>query len=280
MSELTVGLLHPGEMGHTVGASAREGGTRVIWASERRSQATAERAAAAGLEAVETLAALADGSQVILSVCPPDAAAELARAVIRCGFRGTYVDANAVAPQTARGIATEIEKAGAVFVDGGIIGPPARSPGSTRLYLSGAAADEVATLFTAGPLQAIPIGAAPGAASALKMSYAAYTKGSAALLMAIRAMATREGVDGALLEEWSISQPPLPAVSAGALRGTARKAWRFVGEMQEIASSLDAAGLPGDFHRAAAAVYARLSGYRDVEEAPSPEEVIAALLGR
>lgn len=270
----TIGLLHPGQMGHTVGASARAGGARVLWASDGRSEASRSRADSAGLEDVASLAALVGESDWIVSVCPPDAAADIARCVLDCGFAGGYLDANAVSPETARGIAREVEKQGARFVDGGIVGPPAHAAGSTRLYLSGETATEAAALFSAGPLEAIPV---EGSASALKMAYAAYTKGTSALLMAIRALARREGVDEALLAEWSRSIPDLPQRSEGAMRGTLPKAWRFVGEMREISKSFEDAGLPGEFHEAAAKIYERLTPFKDASDVP-PDEVLAALL--
>jgi hypothetical protein len=110
------------------------------------------------------------------------------------------------------------------------------------------------------------------------MAYASYTKGSAALLLAIRALALREGIDEALLGEWSKSQPGLAARSKGSARGTAPKAWRFVGEMRQIADTFADAGLPDGFHRAAAEVYARLSEYKDADPPPDLTEVARALL--
>src|SRR6266850_5707818 len=170
MTNLTIGVLHPGEMGSTVGASARANVSRVLWASEERSPQTAERAAAAGLEDAKTLASLVAASEVILSVCPPHSALDLARAVAAHGFSGIYVDANAVSPGTAREIGGIIEhgkhgeQGGATFVDGGIIGPPARARGTTRLYLSGEQAGRVVSLFEQGPLEAIAVEGGPGAA--------------------------------------------------------------------------------------------------------------------
>jgi 3-hydroxyisobutyrate dehydrogenase-like beta-hydroxyacid dehydrogenase len=217
---------------------------------------------------------------VVLSVCPPHAAADLARAVARHRFAGVYVDGNAVAPATARAIGGIVEAGGATFVDGGIVGPPPARPGTTRLYLSGREAGRVASVFTGSPLEAIVIDGPPGAASALKMTYAAWTKGSAALLMAIRALAAAEGVDAALVGEWGRSQPDLPARSEDAVRGNARKAWRFVGEMEEIAATFAAAGLPDGFHRASAEVYARLAPYKDQAEPPPLAEVARVLAPR
>jgi len=167
MTSRAIGVLHPGEMGVTVGASARAGGGRVLWASEGRSAQTRERADAAGLEDARTLASVCAASDVIFSVCPPSSALDLARNVAAQRFSGFYVDGNAVSPGTAREIGRIVEGAGATFVDGGIIGPPPRARGTTRLYLSGAEAGRIARLFTQGPLEAIAIDGEPGSASAL-----------------------------------------------------------------------------------------------------------------
>jgi len=278
MANPTIGLLHPGEMGSMVGAAARANGLRVLWASEGRSAPTRERAAAAGLEDAKSIGLLIAASQVIVSVCPPHAAADLAREVAGRGFAGTYVDANAISPETAREIGGIIERGGATFLDGGIIGPPPRVPGSTRLYLSGARAGVIASLFARGPLEAIVIDGGPGAASALKMAYAAYTKGTAALLMAIRALAAQAGVDDALLREWERSQPQLAAQAERAVRSNTPKAWRFVGEMEEMAATFERSGLPGGFAQAAAEIYRRLAPYKDSPVPPPLADVLKALI--
>ncbi|MEN8183462.1 MAG: DUF1932 domain-containing protein [Myxococcota bacterium] len=275
-----VGVLHPGEMGSSVAAAVRAGGNRVLWASEGRSPASVARAAASQLEDAKELGALLRECEIVLSVCPPHAALAQAEAVAGLGFRGVYVDANAVAPASARAIAQVARDAGAVFVDGGLIGPPARRPGTTRLYLCGSAAEEVAALFASGPLETLVFDGPEGSASALKMCFAAYTKGSTALLAAVRALAQHEQVDDALVAEWTRSLPDLPARSEASARATAGKAWRFVGEMEEIAASFAAAGLPDGFHRAAAELYRRLECYKDAPRPPSLEEITRALLAR
>jgi 3-hydroxyisobutyrate dehydrogenase-like beta-hydroxyacid dehydrogenase len=249
----TIGILHPGEMGAAVAAAPAAGGATVLWASAGRSPASAERARRAGLTDAGTVQELAREAAVILSVCPPHAAAEVARSV--AGFRGVYVDANAISPAGSRALRTYLEDAGATYVDGGIVGPPPSTPGTTRLYLSGAAADEVAALFAGTPVDARVLSAEPGDASALKMAYAAWTKGSAALLLAVRATASAHGVDAALLEEWRLSQPDLEARSERAAASAAAKGWRWVAEMEEIAATFAAAGVPEGFHRAAADVF-------------------------
>ncbi|MGH8246850.1 MAG: hypothetical protein ACREUU_10505, partial [Gammaproteobacteria bacterium] len=78
-------------------------------------------------------------------------------------------------------------EAGVSFVDGGIIGRPAREPGQTWLYLSGPRARDIAACFAAGPLKSRVLGMTIGKASALKMCFAAYSKGTTALLCAILA---------------------------------------------------------------------------------------------
>ena len=272
MSERVL-LLHPGAMGTSLGAALRENAHVVRWVTEGRTEATAERARDAGLAATATLEEAVGAVDHVLSVCPPHAAVTVAEAVVAAGFSGTYVDANAVSPDTARRVGAIV---GDGFVDGGIVGPPAWRPGVTRLYLSGPGAGDVAGWFSGTLVDARPVA---GSASALKMCYAAFTKGSSALILAIRALAEREGVTAALLEEWGISQPGLPERSARTAGATSAKAWRFEGEMHEIASTFGAAGLPDGFHRAAAEVYRRMAPLKDAEDVDI-ERVIARLLGR
>jgi 3-hydroxyisobutyrate dehydrogenase-like beta-hydroxyacid dehydrogenase len=226
----------------------------VLWASAGRGQQTAARAAAAGLRDVGSVAALRSRCEVVLSIVPPHAAVEVAEAFN--GFAGVYVDANAVSPETVRVVA---EASGARFVDGGIIGPPPSRAGTTRLYLSGAEAAAVAQLFEGTALDAIVLDGDVGAASALKMTYAAWTKGTAALLVAIRETARAHGVDDELVAEWAVSQPQLAERYSRALDSTADKGWRWVGEMREIAATFAAAGQPDGFHFAAAEVFAAMA---------------------
>jgi 3-hydroxyisobutyrate dehydrogenase-like beta-hydroxyacid dehydrogenase len=246
-----VGLLHPGEMGAAIGAVLRQRGIEVLWASEGRSEATASRAETAGLIDAGGIAELARRSGVILSVCPPHAAADVAAGV--GDFRGVFVDANAISPATTRRIGATFER----FVDGGIVGGPPSSTDGPRLYLSGEHAQAAAELFAGTPVDARVLSERAGDASALKMAYAAWTKGSAALLLAIREVARTEGVEEALLEEWRESIPELEARLAVAGRSAAAKGWRWVAEMEEIATTFEGAGAPPGFHRAAADVFRR-----------------------
>jgi 3-hydroxyisobutyrate dehydrogenase-like beta-hydroxyacid dehydrogenase len=252
----TVGLLHPGEMGAAVGGCLVSVGHEVLWDPAGRSRATTGRALAAELSGV-SLGELVSRCSVILSVCPPHAVLDVARGVASAGFAGVYVDANAVSVTTAAQVAALVASGGASYVDGGIIGPPPEVAGHTRLYLSGARAEEVRALFGRSALDARIADGQPFAASAVKMAYAAWTKGTSALLLACRAMARSEGVERTLLAEWALSQPALGAQSERAASAAAAKGWRWVAEMEEIAESMAAAGLPSGFHGAAAEIFDR-----------------------
>jgi len=244
-------------MGAAVAAALRGAGHDVLWASDGRSGETRRRAEEAGLEDAGSAGELARRSDVVLSVCPPHAAVEVAQSV--SGFGGVFVDANAVSPATAREVAGIVEAGGAEFVDGGIVGSPPRAPGTTRLYLSGETAATAAGLFAGTVVDARIVSDEVGAASAVKMAYAAWSKGTAAMLIAIRDLARAEGVEATLAEEWRLSLPDVPARLERALASAAAKGWRWVGEMEEIASAFSAAGLPGGFHEAAAEMFRKLS---------------------
>ena len=240
---MIVGLIPPGEMGAALGDALAARGNEVLWASAGRSAET--RARAGGFRDAGTVEALVDESEVLLSVCPPHAALEVAEET--SGFVGLYVDANAISPATARDVAARHER----FVDGGIVGPPPREPGSTRLYLSGDEAPAVAALFEGSVVATRLV----SDASALKMTYAAWSKGTAALLLAIREVARVNGVWDDLQAEWSESAPDLAPRLEAAERSAAAKEWRWIGEMEEIADTFEASGAPDGFHRAAAEVY-------------------------
>jgi 3-hydroxyisobutyrate dehydrogenase-like beta-hydroxyacid dehydrogenase len=236
-------------MGAAVGGTLKSVGHDVLCATQARSGQTAERARRHGLVDVRTISDLLVRSEIVLSICPPHAAREVAE---QCaGFGGIFVDANAVSPATAREIGAGFEH----FVDGGIIGPPPKRPGLTRLYLAGAEASAVATLFKGTSLDVRIVSEEPGRASALKMAYAAWTKGTTALVLACRGLARVEGIEGALLSEWNESHPGLDERSAAAAHLADANGWRWAGEMDEISASFERAGFFPGFHRAAADLY-------------------------
>lgn len=223
---MIVGLLHPGAMGTAVGALAQAEGHSVIWASAGRSKATRERAVR--FRDAGSLEALLAEAEVVVSVCPPHAALEVATACL--GFDGVYADLNAISPQHA----AEIGALHPRFVDGGIIG----GPDAPTIYLSASL-----PLFGDARVVSDP--------SALKMVYAAWSKGTAAMLLAIERVACSYGVEG----DWRDAAPELEQPLARAQASAAAKGWRWVGEMEEIADTFAAAGQPDGFHRAAAEVF-------------------------
>jgi 3-hydroxyisobutyrate dehydrogenase-like beta-hydroxyacid dehydrogenase len=254
----TVGLLHPGEMGAAVGGALVSVGHEVLWDPAGRSRASTGRALAAGLTGVKFDQLIAKSS-VILSICPPHAALDVARQVAASGYTGVYVDANAISVATAAQVSAVVTAVGATYVDGGIIGPPPEVAGRTRLYLSSPDASQVRLLFNRSRVDARIAEGPRYAASSVKLAYSAWTKGSLALLLAARALARASGVEDTLLTEWSLSQKALGQQSERAAAAAAAKGWRWVAEMEEIAASMADAGLPPGFHEAAAEIYDRAS---------------------
>lgn len=273
-----IGILHPGEMGISVAAATIHSGHEVYWVSQGRSEKTQSRAKEHKLINADSLTDLCQTCEIILSICPSHAAESVARSVVESGFHGLYLDANAIAPQRSIEIGQFLNDSGIRFVDGGIIGGPAWTPNTTCLYLSGEYSEEIASCFSMGPLQTRLTGKEIGKASALKMCYAAYSKGTTALLAAILATAEELGVREDLNKQWDIDDSGFSDQANQRVRRVTAKAWRFEGEMREISATFQKAGLPGEFHAAAAHVYHRMAEFKDTAEIPPLNEVIEALL--
>ncbi len=270
----SIGIIHPGEMGISLAATAQNSGLGVYWCPAGRSSASQERASNLGIKPLPTLQDLCNTCEILISVCPPHAAVAVAAEVIACNYRGIYADVNAIAPTTVKSIGQSMTGAGIDFVDGGIIGIPATQPGTTWLYLSGNHADKVASCFSEGPLETSVLGPEIGKASGLKMCFAANSKGTAALHTAILGTAEAMGVRDALEKQWAIYNPEFTEKSQARIRQVARKAWRFKGEMEEIAATMEAAGLPHEFFIAAAQVYERQKSFKDAGHEPTIEEIL------
>jgi 3-hydroxyisobutyrate dehydrogenase-like beta-hydroxyacid dehydrogenase len=278
MGEIKVGILHPGKMGVFVAACIQKSGYDVYWASAGRSPQTRQRAESHQLQDAVTLASLCETCQVIASVCPPHAAEDVANQVMEQSYRGQYLELNAVSPQKAIAIGEKMQSTGIDYVDGCIIGDPAWEKGKTYLYLSGEGATKAAALFISGAMGAHVIGDKIGQASALKMCYSAYTKGTTALLGSILAAAQSLGVREELEARWSADWPGFAETTRQRVRKVTAKAWRFVGEMDEIAATFQSAGLPGEFFLASAQIYRRIAGFKGAPSEPVLEDVLAALL--
>jgi hypothetical protein len=232
----TVGLLFPGEMGAAVGGAID---AEVVWASEGRSEATAERAAA--FTDVGSVDRLVDSSEVILSICPPAIAEETAERVFGLGFDGLYVEANAISPSRMRRVA----ELGPRIIDGSIIAAK-----GINLYLAGAESEAVAELFTGEDVRAIPLEAEVGAASALKMAFGGWNKIGIALTAQAHSIAGAYGVTDQLQDE---------GVPADRLQWVADRAWRWAPEMEEIADMCGELGLDEGIPRGAASFYRAVS---------------------
>ncbi len=253
----TVGFLHPGAMGSALAAACH---AETHWASSGRSPATQLRAERAGMIDVGAIDALAN-CDVVVSICPPDQALSVADQMNSTGFDGVYVDANAIAPSTSEEIRQRFDR----YVDGSVIGPPPTSPGTSRLYLAGEEAETIAQLWAGSALTAVAMTGSPTAASALKMAYAGWTKAQAALLFNVAALAECHAVGKELRAEWELSQPHLLPLLERAAASVGPKAWRFAGEMAEIASAMDDANLPAAMHQGASAVFGRLAPLKGAE---------------
>jgi len=277
-----IGIVSAGAMGGPVGRSLVGRGHRVVVALEGRSGPSVARAAEGGLEDLGTLDALVGAADLVVSIVPPAAAVEVAEKVAHFmaedAARPAFLDANAISPMRAEQIASTIERAGGRYIDGGIVGGPPRHGQRTDLFVSGRESDALAIELTTPELVVTSIGEDPTAASSLKMCFAAWTKGTSALLITIRALARARGVEPALVELWGRTQASVldRSESAG---DVAARAWRWVDEMAEIAHSFDQAGLPDGAAVASARLYERLAGFKDRQAPVSLDEILIELLG-
>jgi 3-hydroxyisobutyrate dehydrogenase-like beta-hydroxyacid dehydrogenase len=284
----TVAIMSPGDMGHAVAALLRGHGLRVITCLEGRSARTETLAEQAGIEAVRDDDALVREADLLLSILVPaeaeGLAGRIAAALERTGTALVYVDCNAIAPQTARRIGALVEAAGARFVDAGIIGPPPRAGRRTPFYASGEHAKDFAVLRDFG-LDVRPISAHAGDASAVKMCYAALTKGTTALMTELSVAAERLGVAAVLRRELAESQQAALERMAEGVPAMVPKAHRWVGEMEEIARTFEDCGLTPKTYLGAAEIYefvahTSLGGIapeRWRDESRSFEEIVALL---
>ncbi|WP_027174444.1 NAD(P)-dependent oxidoreductase [Methylobacterium sp. 10] len=236
----TIAVIAPGAMGSAIAARMHGNGARILTVLAGRSAATIARARESGMEGVDE-AALAE-ADLILSIVPPAEATSLALRLVptltAAGRKPVYVDCNALNVVTKRNVAALIDKAGAIFIDAAIIGaPPKAGDEGPRFYVSGDDLAASVALRELG-LDVRPVDGGVGAASALKMSYAGINKGLTALAAVMVLAAGRAGAAEALHAELAESEPELLARFSRVLPDMVPKAYRWVAEMDQIASFL------------------------------------------
>lgn len=274
MAVKTVGILSPGQMGSAVGKALGENGFDVITCLAGRSEQTRKSAAASGFRSVADMETLVREADLVLSILVPaeatGVAKKVAAAMTATGAKPPFADCNAVSPQTARAMAPIINAAGGAFIDAGIIGGPPRAGYAPRVYASGPAVSVLAELDGRG-ISVVPVGDEIGRASAIKMCYAAGTKGTTALQTALLIAAERLGVYEELCAELMQSQRGVYERMEASAKGLHAVAYRFIGEMEEIAATFEAVGVTGSFHRGAADIF-RLVASVEAPDSDSPDK--------
>lgn len=281
MAIQTVGMLSPGDMGHSIGKVLHDSGLQVITCFEGRSQRSRDLADVAGIEDGGSLEEVVAAADVFLSVLVPSSAVEVARrvagAIDAAGTELLYIDCNAIAPSTARAVAGEIEAVGSRVADIGIVGPPPRKPG-TRFYASGPGVEDARELADYG-LDIRIIGNEMGQASGLKMCYGALTKGLQALGVELLVAAQALGLYDVLADEQSGSMADVRNWLEGSVPTMPPKAYRWVGEMEEIAKTFEDVGLTPLMFQGAADLYRFVAGTPIGKETPENRDTSRGLDG-
>ena len=257
---ITVGIISPGDMGHVVSRVLIDHGLRVVSCLAERSQRTQRLAAKAGVTDLLSYAELVEQADLILSILVPAQAVKAAQRVAEATTQADvlYVDCNAVAPRTVKKIDRIIKNVGGNFLDASIIGPPPRFDESTRFYASGPNVGQLNILNQYG-LEIRPLGQEIGQASAIKMCYAALTKGLTALCAELLTAAETLGVSADLAEEFELSQTALYQRMQKGLPSLPSKSRRWIGEMEEIAVTFADVGLTPNILAGAADIFRFIS---------------------
>jgi 3-hydroxyisobutyrate dehydrogenase-like beta-hydroxyacid dehydrogenase len=279
-----VAVLSPGDMGGATGKQLHANGLEVYSVLGNRSALTKQIAADAGFIDVPSLDELVKTVEMVISILVPSEAVNLAESVAaamkRTGAKPTYVDCNAIAPQTVEKIAALMADAGAPFIDGGIIGGPPESGSDTTFYCSGPDTTAFASLNGRG-INVSVVGPKIGQASGLKMVYAASTKGTTALWTELMVAARAMGLEDALMAEFGENHP-IVTRNLRSIPGMAHKAGRWVGEMEEIAATFEGLGMTPKILEGAADMYrfvksTPLGALTSRDPHPALDEVIGTL---
>jgi 3-hydroxyisobutyrate dehydrogenase-like beta-hydroxyacid dehydrogenase len=242
-------------MGAAIGGRLVAAGHTVTTLLAGRGEATADRARDAGFQSAESMGHLLGDADLFLSIVPPASAFAVAKRVAKEARTGgavfDFIECNAISPAQARAIEAMFEGTQVDIVDGGIVGGPPADESLPRLYVSG----EVPTALQdldgiAFRLRAVDGGI--GAASALKLCYAAITKGTNALLAAALLAAERHGLLDPLTAELSESQPMLYGRAEANISRLPADSARWAPEMRYVAEAFESVGVTGELHLGAA----------------------------
>ena len=267
----TVAIMSPGDMGHSVGLELKKHGIDVITCLEGRSDRTKLLATRGGFRIVENFDQMVKEADLLLSIMVPSNAQQFATQIAKSidSTKGNliFVDCNAISPKNSKNISDIITDAGGQYVDGGIIGNSPANGDTPRFYVSGPGGNSVLSLDGKG-IAVKFIGDQIGQASGIKMCYAALTKGTNTLQVALLLMAEKMGLLDQLVEEFSSSQSNVLESMEKSIKKLPANAHRWIGEMQQIASTFEDFGLTSDFHKGAEKIYTLLNESQFGDETP------------
>ena len=276
-----VAILSPGAMGHAVGRVLAEHGVDIMTCLAGRSERTHRLASVAGFTEMPTLEDLVCEADLVLSILVPvDAeaiACQLAGALKATGAQPYIADCNAISPMRSAKIETIIQSTGGRFIDASIIGPPPGQSAPPRFYVSGIHAEVMLPLDGKG-IVVKSLGETIGRASGIKMCYAALTKGTSTLQVALLTAAESMGLTEELRQELAYSQAAALQSMESTIPRLPPNAHRWVGEMEEIASTFAEVGVTSHFHLGAAAIYRLLQATSFANESPEtidPDRTLA-----
>ena len=258
MENLTIGIMSPGDMGHSVASVLYESGCRVVTVLNGRSELSKTRAKRSNMEDLEDLRELVSVSDFIFSIMPPNKAQEfgkeIAEVIDNSGKSPVFVDCNAISPDTTLSVAEAIKNSGAIFLNVGIIGPPPGRGPVTKFYASGEGVNSLKFINQNG-IKLVPVGDEIIKASAIKMCYAGLTKGIMTLHASILVAAELLGISDEVQSELKESQEFHWKAMEERVSTYVCDAGRWAGEMDQISDTLGSVGVTPNLHKGAADVF-------------------------
>ena len=253
---MIIGLIGLGEMGSEIGRYLVMNDLEVISVYEGRSEISKKRASKYKIRDAGSIEQFCKISDLVISIIPPDKAVETAN--LYTSYKNKdgqiYCDLNAISTITAKKIKLLLDEKKIDYVDGAIMGGPPTENYSPRIYLSGKLSEKLNFLNGKG-IELMVLKGSDFKASATKMVYASITKGSKALVAGALITAKKNNVYDELMEELKYSEEYFSLVAKDQIPSIKHKAYRWVGEMNEISLTYKESGLTGGFHSEAENVY-------------------------